>query len=75
MTKREWQIEMANLFAKNMNKKIFDEQQWVDLTDEELLNAYGWRGVAFDFLGEESSLQVLESLRKVEAKIKEKNCE
>jgi len=48
---------------------------WVGLTDEEILQAYGWRlasGVP-NWLLEEAKQELLGALRKVEALIKEKN--
>jgi len=48
---------------------------WVGLTDEELLQAYGWRlaSGAPNWLLEEAKQELLGALRKVEAKLKEKN--
>jgi predicted DNA-binding transcriptional regulator len=48
---------------------------WVGLTDEELLQAYGWRlaSGAPNWLLEEAKQELLGALRKVEASIKEKN--
>jgi predicted DNA-binding transcriptional regulator len=48
---------------------------WKGLTDEELLQAYGWRlaSGAPNWLLEEAKQELLGALRKVEAKLKEKN--
>ena len=48
---------------------------WRGLTDEELLQAYGWRltSGAPNWLLEEAKQELLGALRKVEASIKEKN--
>jgi predicted DNA-binding transcriptional regulator len=48
---------------------------WVGLTDEELLQAYGWKlaSGAPNWLLEEAKQELLGALRKVEAKLKEKN--
>jgi predicted DNA-binding transcriptional regulator len=48
---------------------------WVELTDEELLQAYGWKlaSGAPNWLLEEAKQELLGALRKVEAKLKEKN--
>jgi hypothetical protein len=48
---------------------------WRDLTDDELLQAYGWRlaSGAPNFLLEEAKQELLGALRKVQAKLKEKN--
>jgi len=51
------------------------KREWVGLTDEELLQAYGWRlasGAPNWFL-EEAKQELLGALRKVEAKLKERN--
>ena len=52
------------------------QRTWVGLTDEELLQAYGWRlalGDVPNYLLEEAKQELLGALRKVEAKLKEKN--
>ena len=51
------------------------KKPWVDLTEEELLQAYGWRlaSGAPNWLLEEAKQELLGALRKVEAKLKEKN--
>jgi hypothetical protein len=48
---------------------------WVGLTDEELLQPYGWRlaSGAPNWLLEEAKQELLGALRKVEAKLKERN--
>ena len=48
---------------------------WKGLTDEELLQAYGWKLAlgAPNWLLEEAKQELLGALRKVEASIKEKN--
>jgi hypothetical protein len=48
---------------------------WKGLTDEELLQAYGWRlaSGAPNWLLEQAKQELLGALRKVEASIKEKN--
>ena len=54
----------------------FKQRTWVGLTDEELLQAYGWRlalGDVPNYLLEEAKQELLGALRKVEASIKEKN--
>ena len=50
------------------------KKPWVDLTEEELLQAYGWKLAqgAPDFILEEAKQELLGALRKVEAAIKEK---
>ena len=63
------------------------KREWVGLTDDELLKTYGWYGCQFEsygqsdrpssFLGQsildEAKQQIIDGLRKVEAKLKEKN--
>jgi len=50
------------------------QRQWVGLTDEELLEAYGWSGPCeIDFIAAAARTELLGGLRKVEAKLKEKN--
>ena len=48
---------------------------WKGLTNEELLQAYGWKlaSGAPNWLLEEAKQELLGALRKVEAKLKEKN--
>lgn len=48
---------------------------WKGLTDEELLKAYGWKlaSGAPNWLLEEAKQELLGALRKVEAKLKERN--
>ena len=55
----------------------FDSREWEGLTDEEMLQAYGWRLAtgAPNWLLEEAKQELLGALRKVEAKLKEKNYE
>jgi len=71
--------QWANMLRKNidaLDKAIADaELKWVGLTDEELLQAYGWRLAqgAPNWLLEEAKQELLGALRKVEASIKEKN--
>jgi hypothetical protein len=52
-----------------------EDREWVELTDDELLQAYGWRLAAGapNWLLEEAKQELLGALRKVEASIKEKN--
>ena len=54
---------------------LYTQRTWVELTDEELLQAYGWRlaSGAPNWLLEEAKQELLGALRKVEASIKEKN--
>tara|TARA_R110000868_G_scaffold327907_1_gene588836 strand:+ start:335 stop:670 length:336 start_codon:yes stop_codon:yes gene_type:complete len=54
-----------------------NDREWEGLTDEEMLQAYGWRLAtgAPNFLLEEAKQELLGALRKVEAKLKEKNYE
>jgi len=54
---------------------LYPQRPWVGLTDEELLQAYGWRlaSGAPNWLLEEAKQELLGALRKVEASIKEKN--
>ncbi len=51
------------------------QRTWVGLTDDELLEIYGWRKAPMlsDFIVEEAKQELLGALRKVEAKLKEKN--
>ena len=53
----------------------FKQCPWVGLTDEELLQAYGWKlaSGAPNWLLEEAKQELLGALRKVESKLKEKN--
>jgi hypothetical protein len=47
---------------------------WRDLTDDELLQAYGWVGAPMpEFIVEQAKQELLGALRKVQAKLKEKN--
>ena len=57
------------------NKALDAQHIWVGLTDEELLQAYGWKLAqgAPNWLLEEAKQELLGALRKVEASIKEKN--
>jgi hypothetical protein len=52
-----------------------EREWWVGLTDEEILQAYGWKlaSGAPNWLLEEAKQELLGALRKVEAKLKEKN--
>ena len=61
------------LFARAILE--YSKKQWVGLTDEELLQAYGWRlaSGAPNWILEEAKQELLGALRKVEASIKEKN--
>jgi hypothetical protein len=54
-----------------------NDREWEGLTDEEMLQAYGWRlaSGAPNWLLEEAKQELLGALRKVEAKLKEKNYE
>ena len=54
-----------------------NDREWEGLTDEEMLQAYGWRLAqgAPNWLLEEAKQELLGALRKVEAKLKEKNYE
>jgi hypothetical protein len=54
---------------------LYPRGEWVGLTDEELLQAYGWRlaSGAPNWLLEQAKQELLGALRKVEASIKEKN--
>ena len=51
------------------------KREWVGLTDEELLIAYGWIPApgAPDWILNGAKEELLGALRKVEAKLKEKN--
>ena len=53
---------------------MIKEHAWVGLTDDELLQAYGWKLAqgAPNWLLEEAKQELLGALRKVEAAIKEK---
>ena len=53
----------------------FKQRPWVGLTDEELLQAYGWKlaSGAPNWLLDEAKQELLGALRKVESKLKEKN--
>jgi hypothetical protein len=52
-----------------------DDREWEGLTDEEMLQSYGWRlaSGAPNWLLEEAKQELLGALRKVEDKLKEKN--
>ena len=54
---------------------LYPKEEWIGLTDEELLQPYGWRlaSGAPNWLLEEAKQELLGALRKVEASIKEKN--
>ena len=54
---------------------MYYKHEWVGLTDEELLQAYGWRlaSGAPNWLLEEAKQELLGALRKVEASIRGKN--
>ena len=51
------------------------KQEWVGLTDDELLESYGWMvaTIAPDWILEGAKEELLGALRKVENAIKEKN--
>jgi len=59
------------------------QREWVSLTDEELLKTYGWQFESYGQSDRPSSLgqsivdeakqEIIDGLRKVEAKLKEKN--
>jgi len=55
--------------------EILSKRTWVGLTDEELLQAYGWKlaSGAPNFILEEAKQELLGALRKVESKLKERN--
>jgi predicted DNA-binding transcriptional regulator len=70
------------LTAQDQKEKAMDDDDvqdyvrpWKGLTDEELLQAYGWRlaSGAPNWLLEQAKQELLGALRKVEASIKEKN--
>jgi predicted DNA-binding transcriptional regulator len=71
--------EFARIERENRMKgqpyHFAQQRKWVGLTDEELLQAYGWRlaSGAPNWLLEEAKQELLGALRKVEASIKEKN--
>lgn len=60
---------------------FYQKKEWVGLTDDELLDAYGWRALVennrlwgdSDPMLEKARQDVLVGLRKTEAKLKEKN--
>ena len=60
---------------------FYKKEAWVGLTDEELLDAYGWRALVennrlwgdSDPMLEKARQDVLVGLRKVDAKLKDKN--
>ena len=60
---------------------FYKKEAWVGLTDEELLEAYGWRALVennrlwgdSDPMLEKARQDVLVGLRKVDAQLKEKN--
>ena len=54
---------------------LYTKPLWQGLTDEEILQAYGWKlaSGAPNWLLEEAKQELLGALRKVEASIKEKN--
>jgi hypothetical protein len=62
-------------FAELFRYATPPQRTWVGLTDEELLEIYGWRKAPMlsDFIVEEAKQELLGALRKVEAKLKEKN--
>jgi hypothetical protein len=74
----EYHRQRAQLWRDEAYKQAghpLPERGWVGLTDEELLQAYGWRlaSGAPNWLLEEAKQELLGALRKVEASIKEKN--
>ena len=56
-------------------RQALAQPEWVGLTDEELLTAYGWIPApgAPDWILNGAKEELLGALRKVEAKLKEKN--
>ena len=60
---------------------FYKQEAWVGLTDEELLDAYGWKALVennrlwgdSDPMLEKARQDVLVGLRKVDAKLKDKN--
>jgi len=91
MNNQDWTPEEDEAFnavekQSNLGKQILRDiegqpyvyapkREWVGLTDEELLQAYGWRLAqgAPNWLLEEAKQELLGALRKVETSIKEKN--
>jgi len=74
----EYHKKRAQLWRDEAYKQAghpLPEREWVGLTDEELLQAYGWRlaSGAPNWLLEEAKQELLGALRKVEASIREKN--
>jgi hypothetical protein len=78
---QEHPTDPENVIFRKPYRKLDDDdiqdyvRPWVGLTDEELLQAYGWRlaSGAPNWLLEEAKQELLGALRKVEASIKEKN--
>ena len=56
-------------------RQALEQPEWIGLTDEELLTAYGWIPApgAPDWILNGAKEELLGALRKVEAKLKEKN--
>jgi len=74
----EYHKKRAQLWRDEAYKQAghpLPEREWVGLTDEELLQAYGWRlaSGAPNWLLEEAKQELLGALRKVETSIREKN--
>lgn len=81
--KHEWPTKICgpNLVGVLNAAGFYKKEAWVGLTDEELLEAYGWRALVennrlwgeSDPMLEKARQDVLVGLRKVDAKLKEKN--
>lgn len=75
------QHQMKSSVDKAVNAMA--QREWVSLTDEELLKTYGWQFESYGQSDRPSSLgqsivdeakqEIIDGLRKVEAKLKEKN--
>jgi hypothetical protein len=67
--------QFQNAMGAELVPVYLHPKEWVGLTDDELLEIYGWRKAPMlsDFIVEEAKQELLGALRKVEAKLKEKN--
>jgi len=76
------QHQMKSSVDKAVNSMA--QRPWVSLTDEELLKTYGWQFESYgqsdrpspslgQSIVDEAKQEIIDGLRKVEAKLKEKN--
>ncbi|MFM7013129.1 MAG: hypothetical protein ACKO0Z_27995 [Betaproteobacteria bacterium] len=68
------ELEQENRLLRARNERL-EKREWVGLADEELLGAYGFTAAPMlsDSIVQEAKRELLGTLRKVEAAIKEKN--